>query len=680
MNDLKQIQDFFSKPLKEENQPQFKKGDKVTYLGHPAVVTATKEYNGKNFVSVSYDKGTGKTKASDILATSGAVKPLKENVDKKYNDFLISLRDSGVTNMYGAAPYLEKAFGLNRKEAIEILANWMRSFKSASINEELNLSNYGKVTPPKGGASLVGKYNSIQGKSKYDTVIFDYQEGSDKPYGIVQVEGHGIYGSDLLKRLGLRQTRSWTAGVDVYIHDGNYTPVYVSEDDFKALLDFWSGGLDREAKAQADFYRSRGNTSGTIDEAKVDYDFSERELIRVLRQLKRGASTEVDIIKAFTKALGRDLTKDELFSESIAKINEATEEDKIDIVTMDVPLFIRILEYSREDAQTDMDLHDLAEKAITSTKQQGILSMDDYNMLVGDSESLNEQSLDDQAKAYFLAKVKRGEIDTLPEDPKAAFLAQMMKDQMDHDKETLRRERGLEERISKALNELNEELCAKGKRYIKARKRAGEKSSAYLSGRAVKVCKGQIDWPKKGRKKVNEIEDNGGEEKAFDAELMATANGIASALGKELKAKQGNKEKLDEAIITTAIAGVLTANALVGFISKMAAKLFKKLNFKKGEDIAKKIHKFAHDNETAFQAPIKRVLKFFIKDEQKLDTITKAVYAIVVASMAAGYGADAVSGLAKADWFKGALSSLKALAKSDEAIVNAYPAIKSLVA
>ncbi len=306
--------------------------------------------------------------------------------------------------------------------------------------------------------------------------------------------------------------------------------------------------------------------------------------------------------------------------------------------------------------------------------------MDDYNMLVGDSESLNEQSLDDQAKAYFLAKVKRGEIDTLPEDPKAAFLAQMMKDQMDHDKETLRRERGLEERISKALNELNEELCAKGKRYIKARKRAGEKSSAYLSGRAVKVCKGQIDWPKKGRKKVNEIEDNGNEEKAFDAELMTTANGIASALGKELKAKQGNKEKLDEAIITTAIAGVLTANALVGFISKMAAKLFKKLNFKKGEDIAKKIHKFAHDNETAFQAPIKRVLKFFIKDEQKLDTITKAVYAIVVASMAAGYGADAVSGLAKADWFKGALSSLKALAKSDEAIVNAYPAIKSLVA
>jgi preprotein translocase subunit YajC len=39
---------------------------------------------------------------------------------------------------------------------------------------------------------------------------------------------------------------------------------------------------------------------------------------------------------------------------------------------------------------------------------------------------------------------------------------------------------------------LTEDLCKRGKNYIAARKRAGEKSSAYLSGRGVKVCKGQI--------------------------------------------------------------------------------------------------------------------------------------------------------------------------------------------
>ena len=60
-----------------------------------------------------------------------------------------------------------------------------------------------------------------------------------------------------------------------------------------------------------------------IAEAKVDYDFSERELIRVLKQLKRGASTEIDMIKAFTKALGRDITKDELFKEVTAKLKKS---------------------------------------------------------------------------------------------------------------------------------------------------------------------------------------------------------------------------------------------------------------------------------------------------------------------------------------------------------------------
>ena len=53
---------------------------------------------------------------------------------------------------------------------------------------------------------------------------------------------------------------------------------------------------------------------------------------------------------------------------------------------------------------------------------------------------LAEDSLNDQAKRYFLQKVSRGEIDTLPENPKEEFLKQMMKDQMDHDEETLRGE------------------------------------------------------------------------------------------------------------------------------------------------------------------------------------------------------------------------------------------------
>ena len=46
---------------------------------------------------------------------------------------------------------------------------------------------------------------------------------------------------------------------------------------------------------------------------------------------------------------------------------------------MDVPLFIRMLEFAREDASTDMDLHDVAEKAVKLSSQGEPLSMVHYD-------------------------------------------------------------------------------------------------------------------------------------------------------------------------------------------------------------------------------------------------------------------------------------------------------------
>ena len=49
--------------------------------------------------------------------------------------FLEMLRKSGVTNMYGAAPYLEEAFGVSRKDAREILIDWMSNYDPADYEE-----------------------------------------------------------------------------------------------------------------------------------------------------------------------------------------------------------------------------------------------------------------------------------------------------------------------------------------------------------------------------------------------------------------------------------------------------------------------------------------------------------------------------------------------------------------
>jgi len=64
--------------------------------------------------------------------------------------------------------------------------------------------------------------------------------------------------------------------------------------------------------------------------------------------------------------------------------------DAVDTITMDVPLFIRMLEYAREDASTDVDLHDVAEKAIEINKDKETLSMQDYESIVPASESMDE--------------------------------------------------------------------------------------------------------------------------------------------------------------------------------------------------------------------------------------------------------------------------------------------------
>jgi hypothetical protein len=43
-------------------------------------------------------------------------------------EFLDGLRESGVTNMFGARPYLVEEFGLSKADASAILSEWMRTF------------------------------------------------------------------------------------------------------------------------------------------------------------------------------------------------------------------------------------------------------------------------------------------------------------------------------------------------------------------------------------------------------------------------------------------------------------------------------------------------------------------------------------------------------------------------
>jgi hypothetical protein len=71
-------------------------------------------------------------------------------------------------------------------------------------------------------------------------------------------------------------------------------------------------------------------------------------------------------------------------------VSEEVNENPTDEIKLDVPLLIRLLEYSREDAKTDMDLHNVAERLIDLSRGGECLGMVDYEAIVGGSEETPE--------------------------------------------------------------------------------------------------------------------------------------------------------------------------------------------------------------------------------------------------------------------------------------------------
>ena len=70
-----------------------------------------------------------------------------------------------------------------------------------------------------------------------------------------------------------------------------------------------------------------------------------------------------DILHVYNQSTGNSM-----------KLNEII--NPPDMITMDVPLFIRMLEWAKEDAETDMQLHSAVEKILKLNKS---LSMSNYN-------------------------------------------------------------------------------------------------------------------------------------------------------------------------------------------------------------------------------------------------------------------------------------------------------------
>ena len=149
--------------------------------------------------------------------------------------------------------------------------------------------------------------------------------------------------------------------------------------------------------------------------------------------------------------------------------------------------------------------------------------------------------------------------------------------------------------LREMVRNIVEELCAKGKAYRKKRMAAGEKSSAYLSGRAVKVCKGQI----KG-----EAEDAAMKKSALGMAMygksMNEQEGQVNVFGYQTKhfdicpGAQGLYKKItDEKLKEDAIKSAKLHDALFAMEKKALKSGASEENVKKAQEIADSIMELA---------------------------------------------------------------------------------------
>lgn len=59
--------------------------------------------------------------------------------EKEAMEFLNLLRNTGVTNMFGSAPYVQEEFGIDKNEARRLVSLWMSNFNEEGKYDEVKI-------------------------------------------------------------------------------------------------------------------------------------------------------------------------------------------------------------------------------------------------------------------------------------------------------------------------------------------------------------------------------------------------------------------------------------------------------------------------------------------------------------------------------------------------------------
>jgi hypothetical protein len=103
-----------------------------------------------------------------------------------------------------------------------------------------------------------------------------------------------------------------------------------------------------------------------------------------------------------------------LFKEGVAEDAASSATNPEDKICVDVPLFIRLMEYAREDAKSDMDLHSMTERLTAMSASGKTLGMDSYDAVVASEAPVDEASIGDM-RSHF-DSIAEPEVQSVPHD------------------------------------------------------------------------------------------------------------------------------------------------------------------------------------------------------------------------------------------------------------------------
>jgi hypothetical protein len=262
--------------------------------------------------------------------------------------------------------------------------------------------------------------------------------------------------------------------------------------------------INEEEEYYVTVNRGHGDGKRLVTSAESDYEepriFSKEEAEEYIKRVKSGGATPGRIASYWVS--DRDMNRINENEDKLLKIKQELEALRPGISWIDD---IRISSYDGS-LQVELD-YTLYPNEIKQLAQIAAKYGMELKYMTGKNASLVKNKLNENIDTGDFLNKNRDQIE-LDFGPRTFRMLQMqlMKDDEAFVRDWLvvngymeEEKLPFEENLKKIIKE---KLCKKGEAYRKRRMAAGEKSSAYLSGRAVKVCKGQMSGKKK--KKANE--------------------------------------------------------------------------------------------------------------------------------------------------------------------------------